>query len=146
MIHLEKVNGKNVWEITKLRVSESQKGFVAANDVSIVEAYITITANGFAFPFGYDVDDYWDNAPYIARGNYNLWRLMIDQKYQKKGFGREAIALGLNFVKSFPCGKAEYCWLSYEPDNEVARKLYHSFGFTETGDMDGNEIIAILKL
>lgn len=98
-----------------------QKGFVAANDVSIVEAYITITANGFAFPFGiydgeipigfimigYDVDDYWDNAPYIARGNYNLWRLMIDQKYQKKGFGREAIALGLNFVKSFPCGKAE---------------------------------------
>lgn len=160
MIHLEKVNRKNVWEITKLRVSESQKGFVAANDVSIVEAYITITANGFAFPFGiydgeipigfimigYDVDDYWDNAPYIARGNYNLWRLMIDQKYQKKGFGREAIALGLNFVKSFPCGKAEYCWLSYEPDNEVARKLYHSFGFTETGDMDGNEIIAILKL
>ena len=145
MIHLEKVNGKNVWEITKLRVSEPQKGFVAANDVSIVEAYITITANGFAFPFGiydgeipvgfimigYDVDDYWDNAPYIARGNYNLWRLMIDQKYQKK---------------SFPCGKAEYCWLSYEPDNEVARKLYHSLGFTETGDMDGNEIIAILKL
>jgi len=26
---------------------------------------------------------------------------MIDQKYQKKGFGREAIALGLNFIKFF---------------------------------------------
>ena len=39
MLHLEKVNGKNIWEITRLQVSESQKGFVAANDVSIVEAY-----------------------------------------------------------------------------------------------------------
>ncbi|WP_219715185.1 hypothetical protein [Streptococcus intermedius] len=37
MLHLEKVNGKNIWEITRLQVSESQKGFVAANDVSIVE-------------------------------------------------------------------------------------------------------------
>lgn len=115
VLHLEKVNGKNIWEITKLQVSESQKGFVAANDVSIVEAYTTITANGCAFPFGiydgeipvgfimisYDVVDYWDNAPDIARGNYSLCRLMIDQKYQKKGFGREAIALGLNFIKFF---------------------------------------------
>lgn len=160
MLHLEKVNRNNVWEITKLHVSESQKGFVAANDASIVEAYTAITANGFAFPFGiydgeipvgfimigYDVDDYWDNAPHIARGNYNLWRLMIDQKYQNKGFGKGALALGLNFIKSFPCGKAEYCWLSYEPENKVARTLYHSFGFTETGYMDGNEIVAILKL
>lgn len=67
-------------------------------------------------------------------------------KYQKKGFGREAIAFGLNFIKSFPCGKAKYCWLSYESKNKVACKLYHSFGFTETGDMEGNEIIAILEL
>ena len=36
MLHLEKVNRKNVWEITKLHVSESQKGFVAANNASIV--------------------------------------------------------------------------------------------------------------
>ena len=71
---------------------------------------------------------------------------MIDQKYQKKGFGREAIALGLNFIKSFPCGKAKYCWLSYEPENKVACKLYHSFDFNETGDMEGSEIIAILEL
>lgn len=59
-------------------------------------------------------------------------------KVSKKGFGKEAIVLGLNFIKSFPCGKAEYCWLSYESENVVARKLYHSFGFTETGDRDGN--------
>ncbi len=160
MLRIEKINGKNVWEILKLRVSESQKEFVAANDVSIIEAYTTVTANGFAFPFGiydgktpvgfmmigYDSADYWEDAPDIARGNYSLWRLMIDENYQKKGFGREAVGLGLDFIKSFPCGKSEYCWLSYEPENEVARQLYRSFGFVETGDMVGGEIIAVLKL
>ena len=38
MLRIEKINGKNVWEILKLRVSESQKEFVAPNDVSIIEA------------------------------------------------------------------------------------------------------------
>ena len=52
MLHLEKVNGKNIWDILKLQVSETQKSFVAANDISIIEAYIAITANGYAFPFG----------------------------------------------------------------------------------------------
>lgn len=159
MLRIEKINGKNVWEILKLRVSESQKEFVATNDVSIIEAYTTITANGFAFPFGiydgktpvgfmmisYDSADYWEEVPDISRENYSLWRLMIDENYQKKGFGREAVALGLDFIKSFPCGKSEYCWLSYEPENEVARQLYRSFGFVETGDTVGGEIIAVLK-
>lgn len=95
---------------------------------------------------GYDSADYWEEAPDIARGNYSLWRLMIDENYQKKGFGREAVALGLDFIKSFPCGKSEYCWLSYEPENEVARQLYRSYGFVETGDMVSGEIIAVLKL
>ena len=72
---------------------------------------------------GYDSADYWEDTPDIARENYSLWRLMIDENYQKKGFGREAVALGLDFIKSFPCGRSEYCWLSYEPENEVARQL-----------------------
>ena len=51
MLHFEKANGKNIWDILKLQVSETQKSFVAANDISIIEAYITITANGYACPF-----------------------------------------------------------------------------------------------
>ena len=71
---------------------------------------------------------------------------MIDKAYQNNGFGKEAVKLALDFVKTFPCGKAEYCWLSYEPENQVARKLYSSFGFVETEDTDGEELIAALKL
>ena len=48
--------------------------------------------------------------------------------------------------QTFPYGKAEYCWLSYEPENTVAKELYLSSGFIETSDMDGEEVIAILKL
>lgn len=44
------------------------------------------------------------------------------------------------------CGEAQYCWLSYEPENTAAKKLYHSFGFRETGEMDEGEIIAVLGL
>ena len=54
--------------------------------------------------------------------------------------------MALNYIKTFPCGTAEYCWLSYEPENEAAKKLYGSFGLTETGEMDGEEVIAVLKL
>ena len=38
MIHLEKINGENIWDILKLNVSDSQKNFVASNDISIIEA------------------------------------------------------------------------------------------------------------
>ena len=160
MLRLEKITGKNVWDILKLCVSEKQKSFVASNDISIIEAYTAITGNGYAFPFGiyeddtpvgflmigFDTDDYWEDAPLIAKGNYNLWRLMIDNHYQNRGYGKGAVRLALEFVKTFPCGKAEYCWLSYEPENKIASQLYHLFGFVETGEMDGDERIAILKL
>ncbi len=160
MVRLEKVNGKNVWDILKLNVKEEQADFVASNDVSIIEAYTAITGGGYAFPFGifddntlvgflmvgYDTDDDWDDAPKIANNNYNLWRLMIDKRYQYRGYGKEAVKLALNFINTKPCGEAEYCWLSYESENTAAKKLYSSFGFVETGDVDGEELIAVLKL
>lgn len=160
MLRLEKIHGQNVWDILRLKVAENQRHFVSSNDRSIIEAYTTIAGNGYAFPFGiYDddtpvgflmigfgTDDYWDDAPPVATDNYNLWRLMIDEKHQNEGYGREAVKLALDFIHTFPCGKAEYCWLSYEPENEVARHLYHSFGFEETGEKDCDELIAVLKL
>ena len=160
MLQLEKVNGKNVWELLKLKVHEGQKNYVASNDISLIEAYIAISSGGHAFPFGicegstpvgflmigYDAEDGWEDAPEIAYGNYSLWRLMIDGKFQGRGYGKEAVRLALAFIRTEPCGKAEYCWVSYDPDNEAARQLYRSFGFAETGEKDGDEVIAVLRL
>ena len=160
MIRLEKINGKNAWDILELRVSDAQKDFVAPNDISMIEAYIAITHHGNAFPFGiYDgdtpvgfcmigfgTDDEWEDAPAIAHDSYNLWRLMIDERYQGRGYGKKAMKLIMDFIAGEPCGPAEYCWLSYEPENLAAKALYASFGFRETGERDGDELIAALKL
>ena len=163
MVRLEKINSKNVWDIIELEVSEQQKTFVAENTISIVQAYSVLGSETCAFPFGifdgetpvgflmigfneaaaYDDDE---TPPEILKNNYSLWRLMIGKEYQNRGYGREAIQLALDFIRTWPCGKAEYCSLSYEPENEVAAKLYHSFGFRENGEMDGDEIVAVLKL
>ena len=160
MFKLKKINRNNVGEILKLEVFDNQKSFVATNNSSIIEAYIAITENNHVFTFGiykddtpigflmigYDVNSDAEDAPEIAKGNYNIWRLMIDKKYQGKGFGKKAMNLALEFVNTFPCGSAKYCWLSYESDNDVARQLYKSIGFVETDEKDGEEIVAIMKL
>lgn len=164
MVHLEKINAKNVWDIVDLKVAESQEDFVALNEVSIIEAYTAIGTGCSALPFGIFDDEtpvgflmigfneavfdemFAEGVPEVLKNNYSLWRLMIDEKYQKKGYGKEAVRLALDFIKTWPCGKAEYCVLSYEPENEIARKLYHSFGFVETGETEGDELIAVLKL
>ena len=73
---------------------------------------------------------------------------MIDKRYQGNGYGRKALKLAVDFIKTSPNGKSEYCWLSYEPENEVARKLYLSFGFEEKKELwkEDQEIPAVYKL
>ena len=160
MLKLKKINRNNIAEILKLEVFDNQKSFVATNNISIIEAYIAITENNHVFTFGiykddtpigflmigFDVDSDDEDTPKIAKGTYNIWRLMIDKKFQGKGFGKKAMNLALEFVKTFPCGTAKYCWLSYESDNVVAQQLYKSVGFVETDEKDGEEIVAVLKL
>ncbi len=160
MIRLERISGNNIWEILKLTVGDDQKSFVAANDVSIIEAYIALTSGGHAFPFGiydeetpvgfcmigYGTDDSWEYAPAVAQNSYNLWRFMIDRRYQRKGYGKAAMRLILNFIVTQPCGPAELCWLSYGPENTAAKALYAAFGFRETGEWDGDEVIAVKPL
>ncbi len=160
MVNLQHINGRNVWDILKLKVSEDQQSFVAGNEVSLIEAYIAKAENAQIFPFGiyhdgvpvgflmigFGTDSSWDDAPAIAQNNYDLRRLMIDAKFQGRGYGKEALMLALEFIRTFPCGKAEFCWLSYEPNNKVARDLYRSYGFVETGEKDGEEVIAVLRL
>lgn len=160
MIRLEKVSSKNIWQILELKVHDDQKEFVATNTESIVEAYLVLSNGGHVLPFGiykdetlvgflmigYGVDDSWENPPEIAKGNYSIWRFMIDKKYQHKGYGRKAMELALDYIKSKPCGEAEYCYLSYEPENDRAKALYQSLGFIETGDKDEDELIAAMKI
>lgn len=73
---------------------------------------------------------------------------MIDKRWRGKGYGRQAFQMTLDFIRTYPCGPSDLCWLSYEPENEAAKKLYASFGFVEDPDnyKEGEEMPAILKL
>ena len=161
MVHLEELNKYNVWDVIELTVKKEQESFIAGNEWSLVHAYVGNKTEGAVYPFGiFDDDkavgflmiayDYGEvcndpDAPEISDNNYFLWRLMIDGEEQGKGYGRKAVELALEFVKTFPNGKADYCWLCYDKNNEVARKLYLSMGFQEIGEQD-DDINAVIKL
>lgn len=158
-MELRKVDLSNLWEILDLKVFPDQAEFVAPNDVSILEAYATTASGYIALPFGI----YENGAPVgfvmfgygpagdaeeppVAEGNYCLWRFMIDKAYQHKGLGRKALSLCIEYLRSFPCGKADCCWLSYEPENRRAKAMYEKAGFVENGQMCGEEIVSVLNL
>ena len=71
---------------------------------------------------------------------------MIDKRYQKRGYGRKALRLAVDFIRTWPCGKSEHCAISWEPENETAGKLYRSFGFEEIKEYEDGDIDAVLKL
>ena len=51
MIHLEKIDAINVWDVLELKLRKEQKHFVASNDISIVQAYTAQGTGCSAFPF-----------------------------------------------------------------------------------------------
>ena len=168
-LKLVEVNYENYDDLIDLKVEESQKNFVTSNMYSLAEAYAVVASKGYAMPFGIYLEDkpigflmigYYPDLEYTQKAfgddeeipdyvpsSYQVWRFMIGQDYQGKGYGKEAFRLALEYIKTKPCGEAEYCWLSYKPENEVARKLYRSFGFEEKDLPKGwDEIPAVLKL
>ena len=160
-VHLEKITWDNYSRITKLRVTKEQDDYVARNTNSLIHAYIAlsqgeITPYPFGIylgkkPIGFVMIGYngWEEGdPEFMKNTYFIWRFMIDKRYQGKGYGRLAFRLALDFVRTFPNGPSDICWLSYEPENEVAKKLYASFGFAEAPEAykEGEEMPAILKL
>jgi diamine N-acetyltransferase len=147
---------KDNWrELIKLTVREDQKHFVASNLYSIAEAQ-----------FGFDDDDgsHWDTSAcgiYADDGTavgflmygYNfpgsrlqafIFRLMVEQKYQGMGHGRFGMNWMLEEFKKDE--RVRSVGISYEPENEAGRKLYASLGFVETGEMLGDEVLAVLHL
>ena len=68
---------------------------------------------------------------------------MIDRTRQRKGYGRATVeALTRRLLETEGCSS---CALSYSPENAVARALYASLGFVETGEMEGDELVARLS-
>jgi diamine N-acetyltransferase len=146
------VTQKNWQSLIKLKVRDGQQDFVSSNVYSIAESQ-----------FGFDEEGHWDLFPYgiykngepvgFAMTGLNInhsrfqgliLRLMVDGRYQGRGYGREAMKVMTEMFLANERVRA-VC-ISYAPENDTARKLYLSFGFVETGEMLESEVLAVLQL
>lgn len=158
MIEFKKITDENFGNCIKLNPGEGNEKFVAPNTISLAEAYVAITNDTCTpMPFAIYNDDLMvgfiqlayireDQDEDIDEATYEVWRFMIDHKYQGKGYGKAALRKAIEYVKTFPSGPANKLHLSYVPGNANASGLYSALGFKETGEMDGDEIIMALDL
>ena len=116
----------------KLKVSKEQENFVSTTAYSLAQAYVY---RENAYPFAIYADDtlvgFIMFGFYELRNQYTLWKFLIDEKYQNKGYGKMALALGIEYMKKQYDIKEMYTGVAI--DNDVAERLYHSVGFQLTG-------------
>ncbi|HHP0970900.1 TPA: GNAT family N-acetyltransferase [Bacillus anthracis] len=131
-IYLKAID-KNNWEETiKLSVKEEQQTFIASNLYSIAEVqfldnfyakgiYLEEKMVGFTM-FGIDPED----------NNYWIYRLMIDENFQGKGIGKQAIYLVIDEIRRNNNANFSRIMIGYAPENLTAKFAYKKAGFIET--------------
>ena len=79
-------------------------------------------------------------AMYEPRGNevFSVHRLMIDRSFQGKGAGHGAMQLVMEEL--FSLG-AETIYLSFRPENEVAKRLFEKLGYVFHIEEPDGEIV-----
>ncbi|MFD1206312.1 GNAT family N-acetyltransferase [Sporosarcina contaminans] len=132
-----KVTSNNKEELLSLRVAEEQMQFIETIEESLLEA-----AQWKEFrPVGLYVDGVPVGfAMYVflgdGKGGGNLWidRLLIDENFQGRGYGRHFMELLIQRVLD------EYgeqpIYLSVYPENTDAIRLYEKLGFVFIGEYD----------
>ena len=141
-ISLRELNKSNYREILRLKVGDDQTGFVASNAISIAQAhfhpeawYRGIYAGGVAVGFVMlEIDE--------SKPEYYLWRFMIDEKHQGKGYGFKAMHLVIEYVKGLP--DSQEFLLSYVPGDGSPQGFYSKLGFVETGEVEDGETMMAL--
>ena len=144
---LRDITKDNWQEAVKLKVAESQKNFVAPNWYSIIEVifepdfesrgiYADDTMVGYVM-YGIDTEK--------SESAYWIVRLMMGEAHQNKGYGRKALAVIVTEMKD----RYDDCtavFLSFEPENTIARDFYLSEGFVDTGRVEYGETVFRLDL
>ncbi len=143
-VGLREITEDTVRAICDLKVAGSQQKFVAPNSVSIAQAYFSDKAWFRAI--------YADESPVgflmlekdTEKSEYFLWRMMIDDRYQRMGFGYKAMILLIDYVKTLP--RAGELLTSCVPGDGSPEEFYRKLGFERTGEMDGIEAVMRLPL
>jgi len=137
--------GRDNWrDVARLQVDEAQRAFVAEpcrylalcaydGDWQPLAVYLGDQVIGFLM---------WTVDP--ADGSCWLGGIFVDHSHQRRGYGRQAVKAAMALLAG-QHGHRHFA-LSYDPANAVAKHLYNSLGFTETGEWEGDEVVARLPL
>ena len=128
-ITLKDITRENFEELISLHVTQEQEQFIAPNLYTIAQMqfkeekiamgiYVGDKAVGL---IAYDLED------------YDIWRLMIDFRYQGKGYGRKAMELVLDILRKN--GRLNTARTSVIVENIAMKNLIESFGFKENGNV-----------
>ena len=145
VITLREITKETLRSILDLKVAKHQEHFVASNAVSVAQAYFYREIAWFRgiyadeTPVGFVM--LYDDA---TNQDYFLWRFMIDARFQGKGFGKRALELLIDYVKTRP--EAKSLATSCVPGAVSPCKFYEKRGFTYTGEVEDNELVMSLEL
>lgn len=141
---LREITKENWDECINLTFRLEQGGLVAPNSYRFLESkaeptfvqvgiYSSDQMVGYAM-YGIDPDD----------GKYWVFRLMIDEQHQGKGYGKNALAQIIDRLRMLP--DCVEIFVGYRPENFRAASLYGGLNFARTGQMLCGEFIARLDL
>ncbi len=135
MVELREITKDNLEQVLALRISESQKDFVSSTAHSLAQAWVY---KDTAFPFAIYADG--EMVGFIMLGyyeikkQYTLWKFLIDERYQRMGYGRSALKLAIKYLTDTFNVTEIFTGVAF--GNDVAKALYQSVGFEETGEVD----------
>ena len=147
MITLRAITEENFIDAFNLKLAPGQERFVSHPVRSLAQAYVYREQ---CQPFGIYKGDTMVGYVMVIYDydipEYDIWHMMIDESYQRRGYGSAALDLVLDYIKTKPFGSSNRVTLTCNKDNIQALKLYKSKGFTETGAEDEDEIELSLML
>ena len=147
-IYLKDIDENNLLECALLTTNKEGKNyifeeFVASNTFSIAQSKVQ---KGWTVKAIYDEDLMIGFTMYgycYEYDFYEICRFMIDHKYQGKGYGRRALVKIIEEMKENEECKDIY--ISFDPKNNIARSLYESLGFKDTGKVLEEELLFKLE-
>ena len=143
-VSLREITGDTVRDICRLQVGPGQDRFVAPNAVSIAQAHFEPRAWFRAIYAGEDPVGFIMLYEDQDKPEYFLWRLMIADGHQRKGYGRRALELLVERVRGLP--GAANLGASYVPAEGGPEGFYRGFGFVDTGEVNDGEVVCRLPL
>jgi diamine N-acetyltransferase len=143
-VTLREITSNTLQAIIDLKVSPAQEQFVAANVVSIAQAYFYRDILWFRAIYADEIPvGFVMVAENPADQEWFLSRLMIDARYQGRGYGARALQLVIDGLRARGATELQ---LSCGPGEGSPCPFYEQRGFVDTGEFHGLERVLRLVL